>query len=155
MGNDDAKIKEGIKDKTHLVIITWGQISNTNFLEDIKGCKAEIVCVKNIYEKITKSSYPYYIFYILYKKDYSLLKDIIKSENNLVILNFCPEESERKNLIEKLSKIDYKGKHCPFIIFFSSLTREYYRDYIYENNINFDPLNIYTEGSKYNFKKLY
>ena len=155
MGNDDAKIKEGIKDQTNLVIITWGQISNTGFLEDIKICNTEIISFKNRYEKITKSSYPYYIYYILYKKDYSLLKDIIKSENNLVILNFCQKEHERKNLIEELSKIDYKGKHYPFIIFFSSLTREYYRDYINENNINFDPLNIYTEGSNYNFEKLY
>ena len=155
MGNDDAKIKEGIKDKTNLVIITWGQISNTNFLKVIKDCKAKIVCVNNIYEKITKSSYPYYIYYILYNKDYSLLKDIIESENNLVILNFCQEEHEKKNLIEKLSKIDYKGKHYPFIIFFSSLTREYYRDYINENNINFDPLNIYTDNSEYNFEKFF
>lgn len=128
---------------------------NAEFLKIIKASKTKIIQIENRFEKIIDLEYPYYIYYEIYNKNYSILKEIIEIEENLVIIKFFQEENEDKNLIKEISKIDYKGKHHPFIIFFSSLTREYYRNYIDDNNINFDSLNIITYNSKYNFTNLY
>ena len=151
MGNDQKNITERL---TRLNIILAGdipkKIGKKEELDiDIKNVVKILEIGNKSYRTITSRNplHAHYDFILLNRWEIDDIKLLAQNLKKVVLVLYFDHENTYfdKEIIKAFHKVDTQNH--PFIIFsFNSefRDREYYKKYIYDSNINFDPLNIYS-----------
>ena len=170
MGN---LLPKEIKDQLRrLNIILYGNRANTFVKKELYLNNKDIIIEESSENKISYKRYTsenkdkgrlYYDYIMLDRDDIYALKSLVALYKKVVIIYFHPEyaiNNYEEKIIKEMSKLE--TKFHPFIIFCSNAknkNQEYYKKYINNNNIKFDPLNIYTIKNEDvecgNYKEMY
>ena len=156
MGNNQNNITEKL---TRLNIILFGEIPKEVYDKELNKYFKDfkILDIGNKSYKIITSRNPLHAhndFILLDKGSITDIKLLVQNLKKVVLVYFDNKnENFNKEIIRAFHKVDIENH--PFIIFSDmskiskrnrEFLKEYYKKYIYDSNINFDPLNIYFIG---------